>query len=216
VAEHLDELANSTKEILSDNWQGRQYINFGPQFRIDSGNPEQGYTGSHVYSMYANNNEGEVCLTKYTQGGLHSIYNDGSIEIIAGNKGNQGGVDVCITGMQGSVVITAMENGDVLVKGKDIKLQAKNDIDIVAEKGNVNIYAGNKIDMKSKEAYCHAPYTLPTVDHPLVPPSSSFLGISYKGLEAYDLAIAAAGVGVGGPAAGALVKKGIESLKKVV
>ena len=138
------------------------------------------------------------------------------LKLLAGNKGNQGGVDVCITGMQGSVVITAMENGDVSKKGADIKLQAKNDIDIVAEKGNVNIYAGNKIDMKSKEAYCHAPYTLPTVDHPLVPPSSSFLGISYQGLEAYDLAIAAAGVGVGGPAASILVNKGIESLKQVL
>ena len=69
MAEHLDELANSTKEILSDNWQGPVY-KFWSSFRIDSGNPEQGYTGSHVYSMYANDNEEKSLSTKYTQGVL--------------------------------------------------------------------------------------------------------------------------------------------------
>ena len=33
------------------NWQQRQYLSFGPHFRIESANPEMGLNGSIVYDL---------------------------------------------------------------------------------------------------------------------------------------------------------------------
>ena len=55
-----------------------------------------------------------------TEGGIWRLYNDRTVEITGGQSGERGGVDICITGMKGSVLITAMENGDVLVSGNKL------------------------------------------------------------------------------------------------
>ena len=74
-----------------------------------------GDNGSVVYDLYANTESGDVCLGM-TQGGITHIYNDRTIEIVGGGiSGTEGGVDIFITGKQGSIV-TAMENGDVRIK----------------------------------------------------------------------------------------------------
>ena len=64
------------------------------------------------------------------QAGVYHIYNDQTIEIIGGGGKNndRGGVDVVISGMKGSVIISAMQNGDVRINGNNIILEAKQDI----------------------------------------------------------------------------------------
>ena len=53
-----------------------------------------------------------------TQGGIYRLYNDRTIEIIGGQNSERGGVDICITGMKGSILITAQENGEILIQVK--------------------------------------------------------------------------------------------------
>ena len=55
-----------------------------------------------------------------TEGGTFRLYNDRTIEIIGGQNTERGGVDICITGMKGSILISAMENGDVRILGNNI------------------------------------------------------------------------------------------------
>ena len=60
------------------------------------------------------------------QAGVYHIYNDQTIEIIGGGgKCDRGGVDIVITGMKGSVIITAQENGDIRIYGSNIIMEAK-------------------------------------------------------------------------------------------
>lgn len=193
------------------NWEKRQYVSFSPQFRIDVNNPQVGYNGPGVYDLYGTNDQGDVSLAGMMQGGIYRLYNDRTIEIVAGNKSERGGVDICITGMKGSVLITAMENGDVRIAGKDIILEAKENIKLKC--GNdITFDAGNKIDMNAKEAYCKAPHSygpdcIATEDN-----ANSFLNQVYKGLNAESIARAAA-TAAGGPGAAAAVSVASEAIK---
>ena len=195
----------------NQNWEKRQYVSFSPQFRIDVNNPQVGYNGPGVYDLYGTNDQGDVSLAGMMQGGIYRLYNDRTIEIIAGNKSERGGVDICITGMKGSVLITAMENGDVRIAGKDIILEAKENIKLKC--GNdITLDAGNKIDMNAKEAYCEAPHSygpdcIATQDN-----ANSFLNQVYSGLNAEGIARAAA-TAAGGPGAAAAVSVASAAIK---
>ena len=185
------------------NFERRQFQSFGPNFRIDSGNPNVGFNGSNVYDLYGNTDSGDVSLMGMCQGGIYHFYNDRTIEIIGGQNNGRGSVDVCITGMKGSVVISAMENGDVRVSGKDIIFDAKKNIKFKCGE-NFTVDAGNKIDLNAKEAYCEAPHSygpdcIATEDN-----AKSFLNQVYKGLNAEGIARAAASA-AGGPGAVAAV-----------
>lgn len=192
------------------NFERRQFQSFGPNFRIDSGNPNVGFNGSSVYDLYGNTDSGDVSLMGMCQGGIYHFYNDRTIEIIGGQNNGKGSVDVCITGMKGSVVISAMENGDVRVSGKDIIFDAKKNIKFKCGE-NFTVDAGNKIDLNAKEAYCEAPHSygpdcIATEDN-----AKSFLNQVYKGLNAEGIARAAASA-AGGPGAAMAVSVASEAI----
>ena len=62
--------SNENLARLSVNFERRQYEVFSPNFRIDTGNPQQGYNGACVYDLYANTDEGDVSLVGMAQGGI--------------------------------------------------------------------------------------------------------------------------------------------------
>ena len=185
------------------NFERRQYLSLGPNFRIDSCNPNMGFNGSSVYDLYGNTDSGDVSLMGMCQGSIYHFYNDRTIEIIGGQNNGKGSVDVCITGMKGSVVISAMENGDVRISGKNIIFDAKNNIRFKCGE-NFLVDAGSKVDIKAKEAYCEAPHSygpdcISTEDNAM-----TFLNQVYKGLAAEGIARAAS-MAAGGPGAAAAV-----------
>ena len=138
--------------MANQNWEGRDLLSFGPKFRIDVGNPQMGFNGSDVYNIYGVTDNNDVCLTGLTEGGTYRIYNDKTMEIIAGNKnGETPGVDIVITGKNGDICITAERNGKVRIKGKNIMIEADEDIDLKAGR-NVNIKSGSgRILMKGNK-----------------------------------------------------------------
>ena len=198
---------------MSNNWEKRQYIALGPQVRIESCNPTVGDNGSVVYDIYGVSDKGDVCLAGMTEGGNYRIYGDKCIELIGGGVSGRGGVDVMITGKQGSVCITAMENGDVRVNGNNLVFNAKENITFKCG-GNFEVDASKKIDFKSKEAYCVAPHSygpdcIATEDN-----AKSMLNQVYSGLNAEGIARAAA-TAAGGPGADVAInvaKKAIKAL----
>lgn len=137
------------------NWQRRKTTSFSPYFRIDTGNPQMGFNGTDVYNLYSTTDNRDVSLVGMSQGGMFHIYNDQSIEIIAGQKSTTTGVDVIITGKNGDVWITAEKNGQVRIRGANITIEADENLTLKAG-NNIKIDSGNKIDLKSNIANCDA------------------------------------------------------------
>lgn len=135
------------------NYEARDYISVGPKFRITTNDPLMGADGTSVYQMYAYTNDNDVHLQTFTETGSYKILNDKGIEIVAGNTGSEGSVDICLTGMGGDICITAMSNGTVKIKGKTVMIEAVEDLDLKAGR-NINLVSGsgriiqkaNKID----------------------------------------------------------------------
>ena len=74
---------------MANNWEGRQYIALGPGFKLESGNPTVGDSGSVVYDLYGISDNADVSLAGMTQQGSWRLYQDQHIEIVGGGKGLQ-------------------------------------------------------------------------------------------------------------------------------
>ena len=136
----------------NENWFERFVQSYGPKFRIDIGNPQMGESGSEVYNMYGVTNDGEVSMMGLSQNGMYHIYNDESIEIVAGQKASSTGIDIKIIGRNGDVCITAEKNGQVRIRASKIVLDADKDLTLNAG-NNITINAGQKISVTANEVW---------------------------------------------------------------
>jgi hypothetical protein len=138
------------------NWEERSYWKLGPNFGIEIRNPQLGLGGADVYTMYGVTDDKDINVLGLSNGnGLFKIYNDRSIEIIAGQNNSGGGVDIVIAGKNGDVTITAEKNGNVRIRGKNIIIDADENINLTAGR-NVNIKAGSRVVTQSNQADCIA------------------------------------------------------------
>ena len=134
----------------NENWEARTIDSRSPKFRIDVANPEMGAEGADVYKIYAVTDNKDVNLCSLSESGKYKIHNDKSVEIVAGMNNAEGGVDIVISGMKGDVVITAMKDGQVKIKGANIVLQADEDIDLIAGR-NINVNGKAKVLLKGNK-----------------------------------------------------------------
>tara|TARA_B100001939_G_C16934561_1_gene615450 strand:- start:503 stop:1105 length:603 start_codon:yes stop_codon:yes gene_type:complete len=197
--------------MSNQNPQGHEFTSFSPNFRIEVNNPQVGFNGPGIYDLYGFNDDGDVSLAGMTQGGIYRLYNDRTIEIIGGQNSERGGVDICITGMKGSILITAQENGEVLIKGAKVTVESKGDMHFKSG-GNMKLDCGNRFDIYAKEAYCDAPHSygpdcIATEDN-----ANSMLNQVFKGLKAEGIARAAASA-AGGPGAVAAINVADKAIK---
>lgn len=124
------------------NWEARDILSLGPKFRIDTNNPQIGDDGADIYNLYAVNSSKDISLVGLSEGGTQRLYSDRNIEIIAGAKNKETGVDIIITGKNGDVVVTAERTGKVKIKGLNIMIEADEDVDIKAGR-NINLKSGS-------------------------------------------------------------------------
>ena len=103
-----------------------------PNFKFQTGNPTYGFGGCTVFSqqMEQNNQTGHWGMT---EDGQMNLFNDATITISGGNE-MEGGECVNIVGANGSVSITAMNNGDIKIKGTNIIIDADQNINISSKK----------------------------------------------------------------------------------
>ena len=128
---------------MTANWEKRSLHSFGSNFRIDVCNPQTTTAGSQIYEIYGvTDKEEDVNLVGLGENGNFHIYNDRTIEIVGGQKATSSGVDILIQGKNGDVCINADRNGRVRIRGKNITIQADEDVDIVAGR-NVNLKSGS-------------------------------------------------------------------------
>ncbi len=156
------------------NWHQRSINSFGPKFRIDMNNPQMGLNGTDVYMLYGVTDNKDVSLCGLTEGGIYKIYNDQSIEIVAGQKSKSTGVDITIVGKNGDICITAEKDGQVRIRAKSIVIDADENVDIVAGK-DINIKPGGRFLIEGQEATCDA------LMGNLAPPDTTFTSIAFEG-----------------------------------
>lgn len=183
----------------------RSLESFSPNVRLDTGNPQMGQNGSDVYNLYANTETGDKSVIGMSEGGITHIYGDRTIEVVGGHKNPEGSVDIFITGLHGSIVINALENGDVCIKGRNIHMEAKEDITIKAG-NNIKIQAKNILELgPGKKGYCKFTETTKRPNwHAICGYQENLIGRSGLGLRAESLFNSAAGLAAvtGGPLGG--------------
>lgn len=143
--------------MADQNWAARQIDSRGPNFRIDVKNPQIGFNGPDLYNFYSTNDNKDVNLVGFSEGGKYHIYNDRFIEIVGGSKTEEeGSIDINIVGLNGDVCITAARNGRVRIKAKNVMIESAEDLDLKAgrnltlKSGSGRILMnGNKIDQKA-------------------------------------------------------------------
>ena len=134
------------------NWEERSYWKLGPAFGLDVKNPQLGLDGPDVYTLYGVTTDKDINLLSLSDGsGTFKISNDRSIQIIAGQNNSGGGVDIVIEGKNGDITITAEKNGNIKIRGKNIIINADENINLTAGR-NVNIKAGSRFVTQSNQA----------------------------------------------------------------
>ena len=79
------------------NWARRVLDSKGSNFRIDVNNPQTSPGGTDVWNLYSHTQEDEdLCLAGLQENGIFRLYNDRTIEIVAGQKKSENDVDIII------------------------------------------------------------------------------------------------------------------------
>ena len=131
-----------TTPAENQNWQKRQYDSFGPHFRIETANPELGLVGNVAYNLYGYSDSKDVSNLGMMGDGQFQIMADQCITIAGGASVEGGGLCINIVGTKGDVAISAEKNGDVRIKGRNIFLDASE---------NIELTTGGKIELDSAE-----------------------------------------------------------------
>ena len=131
-----------TTPAENQNWQKRQYDSFGPHFRIETAYPELGLVGNVAYNLYGYSDSKDVSNLGMMGDGQFQIMADQCITIAGGASVEGGGLCVNIVGTKGDVAISAEKNGDVRIKGRNIFLDASE---------NIELTTGGKIELDSAE-----------------------------------------------------------------
>ena len=156
------------------NWYAHFVESYGPTFRIDISNPQMGYGGEDVYTMYGVTKQNQKSSIGLDQNGKLKIQSDVSIELVAGELAGDRGEDILISSRRGNISIVADRTGTVKIKGTHVIIEADGDLDliagndIVASAGNIFRIQGNGAEIQGLTGN-------------LVPPEKQFLSRVFKG-----------------------------------
>jgi len=126
----------------NQNWEARDYTNWGVNYGLNVNNPQMNGNGPSVYQWYGYTENKDVNLSLFSTSGMYSLHNDRSVELIAGAKNSSGEIDIAIAGVKGDITLTCMENGKIRIKGANIMLESDEDIDFVAKR-NITLKGSN-------------------------------------------------------------------------
>ena len=110
--------------------------------KIHISNPNVGYGGGHCYQQILEKND-QTAYVGMTDDGQYNMFVDDTITISGGNT-KKAGCCVNIIGKNGDVTITAMNNGDILIKASNITVEADNNL-VVSSRKNLTLSGKNSI-----------------------------------------------------------------------
>ena len=157
-----------------------------PGYKFQTGNPTYGYGGGTLFSQQMEGNDQTAAIT-LTEDGQLNIFNDDTVTISGGNTKTSGEC-LNIVGANGGVTITAMKNGTVKIKGRNIQIDADETINIESKK-NVRIHGKSSIFFDTPNLATNA------LTGNLAPRDVTFGGLVFRGTKVGQGAISDAFTG---------------------
>ena len=136
-------------ERENQNWERRLIDSFGPKYSIDVNNPQMGENGTNVFLQRAATDNEVRQFSALDESGKYMLHNEGDVEIIAGKKVN-GEVGINIASQKASIAITCTGDGDILIKGSSVVIQAREDISLKAGR-NISLNAPQTINLSANK-----------------------------------------------------------------
>jgi len=143
------------RPLANQNWYRHFVESYGPSFRIDINNPQMGYGGPDVYSMYGVTDQDKKSTIGLDQNGKLKIHSDVSIEMVAGEFNGDKSEDILIHSRRGNVTITTDRTGTIKISGANITIEASGDLnlsagnDVVVNAGNIFRVEGNSAELNA-------------------------------------------------------------------
>ena len=161
-------------------------FNETPNLKINSGNPTVGFGGGTVFQQIMEQNN-QTSLWGMTEDGQSNIFNDDCLTICGGVT-KDGGTCINIVGKNGDVSITAENNGDILIKGSNIIIEADNNL-VVSSRKNLTLSGKNSIFFDTPNLATNA------LTGNLAPRAVTFGGLVFRGTKVGGNAISDAFTG---------------------
>ena len=136
-------------ERPNQNWEARDIDSRGSKFRIDVNNPQMGENGTNVFLQRAVTDNEVRQFSALDESGKYMLHNEGDVEIIAGKKVN-GEVGINIASQKANIAITCTGDGDILIKGSSVVIQAREDIALKAGR-NISLNAPQAINLSANK-----------------------------------------------------------------
>ena len=157
-----------------------------PNFKFQTGNPTVGFGGGTVFQQVMDQND-MTGFWSMTEDGQMNLFNDDCLTICGGVT-KEGGTCVNIVGANGSVSITAMNNGDIKIKGTNIIIDADQ---------NINISSNKSVTISGKSSIFFDTPNLATnaLTGNLAPRDVTFGGLVFRGTKVGGNAISDAFTG---------------------
>ena len=134
-----------------ENWYKRYKKSFGPGLYFDVDNPTEGVGGKDAFRLFSTTNKGDKFTLAMKGDGKVQMNSDVSIEMVAGQKNNPKGTDILIHSRKGSIDIQVNQNGDVRIKGDNIRLTANDEIKMKARK--IRMEAADEISLQAPKIW---------------------------------------------------------------
>ena len=136
-------------ERKNQNWESRLTDTYGPKYSLDVNNPQMGENGTNVFLQRAATDNEVRQFCALDESGKYMVHNEGDVEIIAGKKVN-GEVGINIASQKASISITCTGDGDILIKGSSVVIQAREDISLKAGR-NISLNAPQTINLSANK-----------------------------------------------------------------
>ncbi len=134
-----------------ENWYKRYKKSMGPGLYFDVDNPTEGVGGKDAFRLFSTTNKGDKFTLAMKGDGKVHMNADVSIEMVAGAKNNPKGTDILIHSRNGSIDIQVNKNGDVRIKGDNIRLTAADEIKMKARK--IRMEADDEISLQAPKIW---------------------------------------------------------------
>ena len=136
-------------ERKNQNWEGRVADTYGPKYSLDINNPQMGEKGTNVFLQRATTDNEVRQFCALDEDGNYYVHNEGNVEIVAGKKVN-GAVGINIASQKANIAITCTGDGDILIKGSSVVIQAREDISLKAGR-NISLNAPSTINLNANK-----------------------------------------------------------------
>ena len=136
-------------ESPNQNHEQRDILSLGPKFRIDVNNPQMGERGTNVFLQYAVTDDNSRQFASLDESGTFRVHNEKDIEIISGQK-LKGDVGIEIATLKGSIEITCQGDGNILIKGSNVVVEAREDISLKAGR-NISLSASQTVNLRGNK-----------------------------------------------------------------